>query len=131
MIVILKLKTGENIIGSVEENAFKYSALRITDPMAIERDEDGMKLRDCLMLSADNVWPLNTIDIITYYTPLPTLVDYYIKALTYSKLYTKPLASEQMKYAMQDLEEAIRACEDAESNLTNTLIRASGSSTLQ
>ena len=100
--IVLRLINGENIICRIDvdvnslEDLDACNYITVYDPMSIDRDEEGMKLRDCLMLSQDDKLIIRANDIITLYTPAERLVEYYTKALVYSKGFTKPMVNEQM-----------------------------------
>lgn len=132
--IVLRLINGENIICRIDvdvnslEDLDACNYITVYDPMSIDRDEEGMKLRDCLMLSQDDKLIIRANDIITLYTPAERLVEYYTKALVYSKGFTKPMVNEQMKYAIDDLDEAMSERENESNRLVRLLMKASGGS---
>jgi len=130
MIVVIKLVTGESIIGAVQYTSIDQllcqGTIRITDPMSIDRDEDGMKLRDSLMLSEQEVLIFRQDDIITSYIPITPLVDYYTKALVYAKSFTKPNTISQISEAIQDIEFALKQEEETKTRLAKLFMQASG-----
>lgn len=136
MIIVLKLSTGVDYVCSINASANEFSLaslpehVEVLDPMSIERDVDGMKLRDVLMLSEDDRLIINAKDIISYYHPSKQLVNYYVKALVYSKNFTKPSAFQQIELAVQDIEAAMQEEDENAKRLSRLLMRQAGS-TLQ
>lgn len=136
MIYVFNLANGYNVIAScnVEMEHLKdldqAPYLTLYDPMSIERDEAGMKLRDFLMLSDNDKLTFRSNDIISYYTPTPNLVEYYKTALEYAKRYTRPVAQQQIQAAVQDLEHTMQEEDEYANKLVNILMKAGGN-TLQ
>ena len=133
MIIVLKMSTGADYICTIEcteDDFIASSIIEVVDPMSIDRDSDGMKLRDVLMISDNERLTIRSNDVIFYYYPSKELSDYYAKALVYSKNYTKPNAARQIELAIQDIEVAMREEDATAKRLSQLLMRQSGS-TLQ
>lgn len=124
MIYVFKMISGQDVVGRVSsENDFSAGYFEVMDPMEIDKTPEGMKLRDMLMLGTSDRLIFKVPQVITYYRPSDTLVDYYNKAVVYSKNFTKPAIEQQIRMASTDLEEAMR---EEESNLTSFLMEATG-----
>lgn len=133
MIIVLKLVTGVDYICTLEcteADLIEAQRIEAIDPMSIDRDVEGMKLRDVLMLAENDKLIIRSKDIITYYYPTKQMVEYYIKALVYSKNYTKPSALQQIELAVQDIEAAMQEEDEASKRLVRMLMKHTGS-TLQ
>lgn len=104
MTTIVILKTGDEIIG---EMVVHEEFIEVIDPMYIVDGEVGMKLRDALILSADNKLIYKVKDVITYYKPSDILVKYYKKAVEYSCRHTRNATQKQIKYAIEELDEML------------------------
>ena len=137
MIYIFRMATGETIIGECNHEFEHLSKLdeapylTIYEPMIIEKDEGGMKLRDYLMLSDKEKLTFRSVDVISLYTPSEVLEKYYRRAALYAKKYTRPGAQQQIDAAIQDLEAAMQEEDENNNRLVNLLMKATGSTTLQ
>jgi hypothetical protein len=102
MIKIIKLVSGETLIGELEADSIDPAI--IYDPMIIEvfRDEyydAKLRLASAVSLSADDFLVFERKHVLTHYTPQSILVEFYRQML--------PLVSEDKKYAEQKIEEAL------------------------
>lgn len=134
-IYILKLSTGEEIMGQVEDNLLTHSGFcNIITPMTIVgiRDDDGhgMRLRDTTMLSNDGMLTIHSSAVIGFYEPSDTMVDYYKSAVSFAMKYTRMAIDEQIKMAVKDLEQSMQEEQDAAEKLTKLLL-SNSRSTLQ
>lgn len=128
MIYVFKMISGNDVVGRVSSaNDFSEGYFEVIDPMEIDKSPEGMKLRDMLLLGTSDRLKFKVPQVITYYRPSDTLVDYYNKAVVYSKGFTKPVIEQQIRLATEDLEEAMR---EDESDLTSFLMESSGTKTL-
>lgn len=114
MIVVLKLITGEEIIGSMQCNTAeefdKLEMYELFDPMWIVPNEGGaMKLRDALMLSENLSLIFNPGDVITCYKPMTSFVEYYMCASEYSINNTRASIATQIELATQELNESMQS----------------------
>lgn len=129
MTIIVRLTTGEDIIGEVAEETEAH--LSIEHPMVIvsSRDDNGgaMKLRDFFLLSDETTLALPWEMILTDYTPTYTMQEYYKKASYYSRTYTKVLIDDQIRYATTELEHMISEESKAATKLTDVLMKVAGS----
>lgn len=136
MIYVYLLNNGQQVMGDCN---YQFDHLNkideapyvtIENPMFIEKDEAGMKLRDCLMLSEGNKLTFRSNSIISFYAPTSEMREYYAKALTYAIRYTRPRAQHQIQAAVQDLEHAMQEEDEYANKLVNILMKAGGT-TLQ
>lgn len=132
MITILRLTTGEDLIGEIEEDWTQEDEYcNLVHPMVIvsARDETGgaMKLRDFFLLSEETLLSVPMEFILTWYEPTHTLQEYYKKASYYSRTFTKVMVDEQIRYATQELEEMIAEESKEATKLTDILMKATGS----
>lgn len=135
MIVVLKLLSGEEIIGKMEcqtdEEFYKLESYELFDPMWIVPGESGaMKLRDAVMLAENAALIFNPEFIITCYHPSESLVRYYQCANDYSQRFTRAAINSQIDLATSELQEMIKEEEKYASSLTDTLLKMTNS-TLQ
>lgn len=136
MIIIVKLITGEEVIGEIENNQLTYEEYyNIINPMVVTNARDdqgyvGMRLRDFLILSKDDVLTLPSKHVIAAYRPSDAMTEYYIKASYYSINYTKPLIDDQIKNATYEMDRSIEEEKAAMKEYTERLMKAAGS-TLQ
>lgn len=135
-IYILKLNTGEDIIGQIDIDLLTYDGFcNIITPMTIVgmRDDHGhmgMRLRDTMMLSADGNLVIHTSTVSSFYVPSDPMVQYYKAAVTFAMKYTRAAIEEQIKMAVKDLEQTMHEEQDAAEKLTKLLLSTSRS-TLQ
>lgn len=132
MNVVFKLVSGEEIIGTMEcetdEEFDKLDYYELYDPMWIVPGEQGaMKLRDALMLAENTSLIFNPGDVITCYKPSRSLTKYYQRANEYSQIYTRASINSQIELATSELDEMIKEEEEYSSNLTNMLLKITGS----
>lgn len=132
MIVVLKLVTGEEVIGRLSCNTDQeFDALdlyEMFDPMWIVPTENGaMKLRDALML-ADNISLIfNPGDVITCYKPIQSLVQYYERAMEYSQKYTRDNINTQIEQSVLDMNDMIEEERQYEVKAAEIFRRMTGS----
>jgi hypothetical protein len=106
MIKIVRLVTGEEIIGYVENSGmFNY---KISRPMLIVQGsfanyEVAMKLTDYLLFSSDTSIKIPTKSVITQYKPLESFEKYYITYIDYNDRVTKTSIKEHATYAVSEL----------------------------
>lgn len=115
---IIILKSGDEIIGDV---ALFDDYIEVYSPMYIVDGEVGMKLRDALLLGDENKLIYKLKDVISFYKPMNILVEYYKKAVEYSKQHTKEITVQQIKYAIEDLDEMLSQKRDRFSDIMNML----------
>lgn len=132
MIVILKIISGEELIGSIQcqdEDEFnKLDMYEVFEPMWVVPGMEGaMKLRDALMLSDSLSLIFNPGDIITSYKPSQSLINYYQRAYEYSQEFARTSINSQIDLATSELNEMIYEEQHAASKLTEILMKMSGS----
>lgn len=132
MITIFKLTTGEEVIGRTFSD-MTDEWINIEDPMYIVglREEDrvlGLRLRDAVMLGSDTLMSLPAKYIITTYEPNDMLIAYYNKAIVYNTTYARPSIGMHIQYAIEDIEERMKAEETAAKVLTDMLLKAANTS---
>lgn len=115
---IVILKSGDEIIGDV---ALFDDYIEVYSPMYIVDGEVGMKLRDALLLGDENKLIYKLKDVISFYKPMNILVEYYKKAVEYSKQHTKEITVQQIKYAIEDLDEMLNLKRDKFSDIMSML----------
>lgn len=113
MIIVMKLISGEEIIGSLPcETNEEFNMLlqyELTDPMwIVPTDSGAMKLRDACMLSDNEQLILTPDYVILSYNPSVSLTKYYLRVCEYSKDFTRPNIASQIDLATEDLEQQIR-----------------------
>jgi hypothetical protein len=115
MITVVKVNNGDEFIGTLKE---VDGYMIINKPMHIVKISDGaMHLRDTLMLSDDTDILLPSASVLTTYTPIDELKEYYTKAYYYAKTYTKQLVVSQIQMSISDMEQMIREDEKHYKNL--------------
>lgn len=112
------LQNGEEVIG---DTLVFDDYVEVYNPMYIVDGEVGMKLQDVLLLGDSNKLILKLKDIITFYKPIDILTEYYKKAVEYSKKHTKEITVQQIKYAIEDLDEMINQESDKLRNIMSML----------
>lgn len=120
MILILKLLTGAEIIGTVEDAETPIHQLDIVtvyDPMTVVdyKDEYGhstMRLNDTLLLSGDDNLTFSMKHVITYYRPAEKVSEYYEKAMLYAKQQLKPRLHSQISKSIKDIDDMISELSD-------------------
>lgn len=132
MIVILKIITGEEVIGNMacqdDEEFNTLEMYEVYDPMWIVPGVEGaMKLRDALMLSDSLSLIFNPNDIITCYKPSQSLISYYQRAYEYSQEFTRININSQIDLATSELNEMIHESQQTASRFTEMLMRMTGS----
>lgn len=132
MITIFKLTTGEEVIGRTFSD-MTDEWINIEDPMYIVglREEDrvlGLRLRDAVMLGSDTLMSLPAKYIIATYEPNDMLIAYYNKAIVYNTTYARPSIGMHIQYAIEDIEERMKAEETAAKVLTDMLLKAANTS---
>jgi hypothetical protein len=115
MIYVFKLISGEEYIGTFDgdeppESGCEY--YNLVGPMAIVDDHDeygavSMKLRDGMILSDDTMISFPSKFVVTYYPASKVMMEYYSKAIIYSKQYTKRKVERQIKEATEQLNDAM------------------------
>lgn len=113
MIIVMKLISGEEIIGTLacetDEEFNELEQFELMDPMWIVPVDGGaMKLRDACMLSENDGLIFVPECIITCYKPSTNLTSYYLRASEYSKEYTRPGIGAQIDLATEELDQQIR-----------------------
>lgn len=109
MILVIKLISGEEIIGELE-SVPDTQFYNISNPMSIVDgyDEYGtitMKLRDAMLLSDETLITIPEKSVITYYPASEIMIKYYRKAVIFAKQYTKKKIEGQIKEATVQLDE--------------------------
>lgn len=132
MITILRLTTGEEIIGEIENELLtKNEYYNILNPMLIvsSREDDGgaMKLRDYFLLSDEEVLSLPARQVLAEYTPTYTMQEYYKKASYYQRNYIKILVDEQIRVATTELDNMISQENTYAKSLTDVLMKTTKS----
>ena len=138
MITVFKMSNDDTIIGDIDFVLEHMTTLdeepyfTIHNPMHIVSDEDGLRMRNSLLMSIQNKLNFRSKDVITFYTPTTEIIEYYKKALEYSTGYTKPAASEQIKLAILDLDDAMQDRDESLNKLSQILRKiGGGNGTLQ
>lgn len=132
MIVVLKIITGEEIIGSMTCNTDEeFAALELYElfsPMWIVPAENGsMKLRDALMLADTLSLIFNPSDVITCYKPIQSLVEYHERAMEYSYKYTRESINKQIEHSTMDINDLIEEERQYEAKAAIVYRRITGS----
>jgi len=114
MIKILKLVSGETIIGELEADSVDPAVVH--DPMVIEvyRDNDyetQLKLHSATSLSIADYLVFEKKHILTYYQPQDILVEYYNEVRPFGKE-DKKLAEQKIGDALHDLIDTEREKEE-------------------
>jgi hypothetical protein len=115
---IVILQNGEEVIGDI---ALFDDYIEVYNPMYIVEGEVGMKLQDALLLSDNDKLIFKMKDIISFYKPMDILIEYYKKAVQYSKKHTKAITVQQIKYAIEDLNEMMNQESDRLKNILSML----------
>lgn len=114
MIKIFKLTNGNEIIGEVTEEELTYGeTYNIVNPMLIVGADDdfgygGMRLRDALLLSDEELLSVPAKHCIMYYSPSKVFLDYYKLARTHYRTNTKKDIEQQIREATFDLAEHMK-----------------------
>lgn len=113
MIKIFKLTNGNEIIGDIsEEELTSNEYYNIVNPMLIVGDEDygygGMRLRDALLLSDEDMLTIPAKHCIMYYNPSKVFSEYYELARVHYRINTKKDIEQQIREATFDLAEHIK-----------------------
>lgn len=108
MIIVIKIITGEEIVGVIEEESIhNLEFVNIYDPMYVREYSDTtgntMNLEDCLMLSDQKYLTFKQRDVITSYTPTENLQKYYVRYCEYIVKRKRNLHS-QIKQSIQALD---------------------------
>lgn len=132
MILVLKLISGEEIIGALDcetdEEFHKLEQFELMDPMWIVPSKDGaMKLRDACMLSENDGLIFIPECIITCYKPSINLASYYLQASEYSKNFTRADVGAQIDIATADLHDTIREEKEQQSKMGELYRKITGS----
>ena len=114
MIKILKLVSGETIIGELEADSVDPAV--VYDPMIIEvyhdrNHETKMKLLSATSLSVTDYLVFEKKHILTYYQPQDILVEYYNEVRPFGKE-DKKLAEQKIGDALHDLIDTEREKEE-------------------
>lgn len=126
MIKIVRLVTGEELIGDVEEAGyFSYS---ITRPMLIVQGafasyEVAMKLTDYLLFSSEKTITIPAKSVVTQYKPLDSFEKYYITYIEYSDRVTKPAIKEQATFAASELKYVLDEDAKTLNSFTDLLVK--------
>jgi len=119
MISVFKLIGGEEIIG---ETSYQRDSYTLTNPMyIIDSPEYGMRLRDCLLLSEQNVLTIKRKYIILDYKPTKTLCEYYTITSEYTTKFSRPFIDAQIKASIKAMKIAIKEEEETVNKLSDTL----------
>lgn len=112
MIIILKLITGDEIVGSIacttkdEINNLSHYVLK--NPMWVVPGPGGtMKLCDACLISENDELIFKPNHTITYYIPSTSLINYYTQASEIAKSFAKIAINAQIDHAARDLELAL------------------------
>lgn len=136
MILILKLANGQDVMGRVDEARLLDAdgAVVVQDPMYIAEGFDdsyfSTRLEDGMMLSSENSLTFKKQHVITYYSPVEALEQYYVRAVEYNKKSVRPKIHSQIRDAASQLDERLRELEDKNELLSKILRRASGNPSL-
>lgn len=126
MIKIVRLVTGEEIIGDVEiDNMQTYT---ITNPLLIEQGsfanyEVAMKFTDYLMFSSETSVLIPTKNVITQYKPLESFEKYYITYIEYSNRVTKTSINEHALYAVSELKYLMEEATKTRDSFNDMLVK--------
>ena len=135
MIIVFKIVTGEDIIGTVNlpdgSNLGDMDPIDIVDPMYIvEMEGGGMKLRDACMLAADDILSVDPNSVVSYYYPSAAFIEYYNKASHYARTFTRDVINNQIIASVYDLEEQMKEDQRSAERISDILMKITGS-TLQ
>lgn len=126
--MIFKMISGDELVGRVvltEPLDGEVPVIVLHDPQWIVTEENGsMKLRDALMLAAQDTMPIHLKDVLTMYKPHDSLVQYYTAAVIYNRrarpeFHTQTLDAAHTLYDTireQQMEEAVRAARAAKAS---------------
>jgi hypothetical protein len=128
MIIVFKILTGEEIIGvldcNTDEEFEELESYDLIDPMWIVPGERGtLKLRDALMLGENETLIFIPETIITCYKPSKSLVNYYSRAIDYSKNFVRKEIDEQINTATGEMEDILREESQGIAKLANALLK--------
>lgn len=131
--IVLKLITGEEVIGTLEiENEDDIPTLEsfdVASPMWVVSEDGGsMKLRDATMLAQNKGLVFYTDNVITCYKPTEELVDYYKAAIEYSQTCTQAEINKQISHATEELKQVMQEVRDFEANIFKFAMKASKTS---
>jgi hypothetical protein len=134
MIIVLKLITGEEVIGTIacvtDEEIEALSHYILKNPMWVARGMGGdMKLYDACMLSKNDQLIFKSNCTITYYTPSDSFVNYYTQASEANKSHKKIYVNAQIDQAARDLEQML-LYEKEEADLSHDIFNSITSSKL-
>ena len=124
MIKIFKLSNGNEIIGEItEEELTSKEYYNIVSPMLIVGADDdygygGMRLRDALLLSDEEILTVPAKHCIMYFSPSKVFSDYYQLAKTHYRINTKKDIEQQIREATFDLAEHLKEREMRKSQST-------------
>ena len=112
MIKVFKLTTKETVMGELESPIQAGEPILLYDPMVIEvyENEYGdmmLRLRSAISLSEDDYLPFEYKHILTHYTPLSMLEEYYNKIRVELKS-GKEFINDIIKDAIKELETEIQ-----------------------
>jgi hypothetical protein len=132
MIIILRLTSGEEIIGEIENDLLtKNEYYNILNPMLIVSSKEdyggAMKLRDYFLLSDEELLSLPAKQVVVEYTPTYTMQEYYKKASYYQRTYTKIIVDEQIRVATTELDSMISLENTQAKSLTDVLMKTTKS----
>lgn len=132
MIVVLKILSGEEIIGNLacetDEEFVKLDQYELIDPMWIVPSENGaMKLRDACMLSANDGLLFVPECIITCYKPSESLIGYYLRVSEYTKNVTRESINSQIELATMELGQQMKEEKEYISKMSEALRKITGS----
>lgn len=113
MIKIFKLSNGNEIIGEVaEEELTNNEFYNIMNPMLIIGADDdyggGMRLRDAMLLSDEELLTVPVKHCILYYSPSKVFSEYYEIARVHYRINTKKEIEEQIRESTSDLAEHLQ-----------------------
>ena len=132
MITILRLTTGEEIIGEIENDLLTNNEYyNILNPMLIVSSKEdyggAMKLRDYFLLSDEELLSLPAKQVVVEYAPTYTMQEYYKKASYYQRTYTKIIVDEQIRVATTELDSMISLENTQAKSLTDVLMKTTKS----
>lgn len=110
MIIVMKLISGEEIIGTLScetnEEFVMLDQYELTNPMwLLPTDNGAMRLRDACMLSENEQLIFTSEYVILSYKPSSSLIKYYSRACVYSKEFTRSGVSAQIDLAAEELDQ--------------------------
>lgn len=103
MIQIIKLSSGEELVGSVERSA---NGLTISEPMYLISTEEGTKLESANLFSSASSFDLDSRFIMWSVDATEPVAKYYTAMVSYTNEFVKKHVQRQIESSTQELTES-------------------------